>query len=231
MSVLLVLVIVLPPLVLLLGLGAGAAAARWWWVRRAAGLAEHQAAGDEEAAVAAVVATGVATAVPSSVALPPGRKASDAKLPRCIHVVASSASLQPSPIPSSSIPSSTEARPLASGPAAAAAATPPAAAVEQAAAGGSSGRRAAVPPDGSPTVLGGPAVPRAIAPGCDPLLAAEEQLRSLVGGSMGGSGSLSPGGPLGRQRAGSMDLGTLVRAGPSIISQVRCGGSRQQCPG
>lgn len=215
MSALLVLVIVLPPLLLLLGLGLGVAAARWWWARRAAALAQQQAADDEEAAATTAATIGVASAVPSSVALPPGRKASEAKLPRCIHVVASSASTQ-----LSSIPSSTEA---AAGRLAAAAAPKPPVAVEQAAdqadAAAGCGRHAAVQPDGTPT--GGLAGAGALAAGCDPLSAAEEQLRSLVGGSMGGSGSLSPGGPMGHHKAGSMDLGTLVRAGPSVISQVR----------
>ncbi|PRW57603.1 serine threonine- kinase drkC [Chlorella sorokiniana] len=215
MSLLLALVIALPPLLLLLGLGLGVAAARWWWARRAAALAAHQAAEDEEAAVQAAETISLATAVPSAVALPQGRKASEAKLPRCIHVVASSASL----VPRATTASTEPGVPAVHLPAAAALVPPAAAAAaaEQAAAGTGSGRRGAAPRDGSPT--GGPG--RALATtGCDPLLAAEEQLRSLVGGSMGGSGSLSPGGPLGHHKAGSMDLGTLVRAGPSVISQV-----------
>ena len=215
MSLLLALVITLPPLLLLLGLGLGVAAARWWWARRAAALASHQATADEEAATAEAAAVSVATEVPSSVALPQGRKASEAKLPRCIHVVASSVALQPA-----AIPAGIEAGPLATPCAAAAAVlTHPGAATvaaEQAAVDVNGGRRAAAQHDSSPS--SGPAP----AAGCDPLLAAEEQLRSLVGGSMGGSGSLSPGGPLEhRKAAGSMDLGTLVRAGPSVISQVR----------
>ena len=227
MSALLVLVIVLPPLVLLLGMGLGAAGARWWWARRAAALAACQAAVDEEAA-----AVGVATAVPSAVALPPGRKASAAKLPRSIHVVASSASLQPS-----SIPSSTDAcLPLGQRLASAGHTPPPpvpAAAGQAAALGcGSAGRAAALLLDGSPSVGGcGSGAALAHPAACDPL-SAEEQLRSLVGGSMGGSGlvpgsmagsgSLSPGGQLGHRKTASLDLGTLVRAGPSVISQARC---------
>lgn len=175
--VLVILLAVLPPVLLLLGVGLGVVASRWWASHRSAAAdgCDTPTCSDVEAAVAAPAL---------SIALPPGRKASSAKLQGggAIHVVACSASLQPIAVP---------------------------------APGGSpfAGRRqrpaALRTPDPTQPDAGGEAA------------TAEEQLRSLVGGGMGGSGSLSPGGVRGHHRkTTSMDLGQLVRAGPSIISQV-----------
>lgn len=210
------LLIALPPLLLLLGIVLGLTGARWWWRRRAAALAERQAA-DEEAAAGASDAAEVA------VALPPGRKASAAKLQRGIHIVASSASLPSEACLPLSLrlgaadtpPVPMPAPPLRYG----------------AGAGAHRPARLQTPDPTQPDSPGGCDLGgsgSAAAPPSIDVLSAEEQLRSLVGSGMGGSGSLSPGGPMGHRKTGSMDLGQLVRAGPFVISQVGAGAVR--CP-
>ena len=182
MVALVILVAVLPPLLLLLGIAMGVAGARWWAARRAA--AANACASCASADVEAAAASNL---LPLSITLPPGRKASSAKLQgsgSAIHVVASASGLT-------------------------AAAPPPA--------GGSplASRRGRL----RPVALHTPEAASLDASAAT----AEEQLRCLVGGSMGGSGSLSPGGQAGGHRkTASTDLGQLVRAGPSVISQVRC---------
>lgn len=192
MPALLVLVAMLPPLLLLLGLGLGAAGARWWWICRAAALRAASSSGiDEETAA-------VTAAVPLATLLPAGRKASSTKRESngagAIHIMASCAATRSDAVEA----------PLPA-----------------------MGLRVAAPPPPALSLLGGElrlapshtsdSMAPADALACDTALA-EEQLRSLVGARLGGgSGSLSPS----HRKTASMDFNQLLRAGPSVIAQVR----------
>ncbi len=205
MPLLLVLVIVLPTLLLLLGVGLGAAGTWWWWVRRSR---PHEPAAPGEVSAAAAEAAALAAALEAAEPLAtwaslPHRKDSKLALPPCIHIAASCASLQP---PSTSAPSSTK---VCAPVGLCLAASPPA-------------RPAGAPAARSRRHL--PAPLRTPSPG---ILRTAMQAAQPADGSAGAS--TCGGEPavvlqpvrVGHRKTASMDLGQLVRAGPSVISQVR----------
>lgn len=201
MPLLLVLVIVLPPLLLVLGLGLGAAGASWWWLRRSR-LHKQPSIADAAAAAAAEAAAleaGMGASEPSakSVDFLRGKDGKGPLLPPSIHIVASCASVQ---LPSckACLPAGL---PLAEP-------SPPHLA----------GLHTAGVRQHLHAALQAPESPSA--------LTAAMQLVERAGGS----GCASPGGGepaglcppagVGHRKTASMDLGQLVRAGPSVISQV-----------
>lgn len=212
MALLLALVIALPPVLLLLGLVLGASGAWWWWVRRSRQHGPLSLCDSSQAAAAAAAAMADVLEAADPSATSTDQRASKggelALLPPGIHIVASCASLKPS---SRSAHSSNSFLPL--GPRLAVPSQPSAA--RQPAAGTGLHCPAALQAPRSPDVHA---------------VAAATQLADLAGGSDSAS-------PVGREsdrvlrpawgghrKTASMDLGQLVRGGPSVLSQV--GGAR-----
>ena len=198
MPVLLVLVIVLPPALLVLGLALGVAGVRWWTARAGgAGGCRRAQPQDEEAAMAALQA-GCDTTVPSSTA------PSSIVLPQGRKGSAVGTAAPPA---FQLVASCGSLQPLSRSSDAPSEACLPLA------------LRLAAP---SPLRYSGVSQPGSPAGAA----AASLHRGGLAGLALAGSASsLSPGGgDVGHRKTLSLELGQLMRAGPSAISQVRGGG-------